>query len=164
MKKERVVPKKNYIYLFIMLLFVVIITFMIFGINDKYQNKKLESSYLDGYINQVNLNEISNVLSEASSELFILVTKTNNEDIYQFESDLKKVINKYDLRDNFIFIDYTDSENKLNILNETLGSDVNSIPAIIYLKNGEFIKSIDSRDNMLNSGDFEKLLDEYEVK
>ena len=163
MKKERVVPKKNYIYLFIMILFVVVITFIIFGINDKYQNRKLETSYLDGYVNQINLNEISNVLTEPSSELFILVTETNNEDIYKFESDLKKIIKKYDLRDNFIYIDYTDSKNKLNVLNETLGSDIKSIPAIIYLKNGEFIKSIDSSENLLNASEFEKLLDEYEV-
>ena len=39
MKKERVVPKKNYFYLLLMIIGVVIITFIIFGINDKYQNK-----------------------------------------------------------------------------------------------------------------------------
>lgn len=164
MKKERVVPKKNYIYLFIMIIVVVVLTFMIFGLNNRIKSKKLEISYLDGYVTKINLNEISNVLSEPSSELFILVTETNNEGVYKFESDLKRIIKKYDLRDNFIFVDLTKNKDKLNILNKTLNSDIKSVPAIIYLKNGEFIKSIDSSDNILNASEFEKLLDEYEVK
>ena len=163
MKKDRVVPKKNYLYLSLMIIFVVLLTFIIFDINDKYQNKRLETSYLDGYVTQISLNEINNVLSEPGSELFILVTETNNELIYKFESDLKKVIKKYDLRDNFIYIDYTNNDRKINILNEKLGSNIKSLPAIIYLKNGELIKSIDSSDSILNVGEFEKLLDEYEV-
>ena len=164
MKKERVIPKKNYFYLLIMILIVVLLTFIIFGINDKYQNRKLEVSYLDGYVNQISLSEVSNVLAEPSSELFILVTKTGDEYIHKLESDLKKIIKKYDLRDNFIFIDYTDSENNLKDLNEALSSDISNIPAIVYIKNGETVKSIDSENDLLNVGDFEKLLDEYEVK
>lgn len=160
-KNEREVPKKNYLMLLLMIIFVVVITFVIFDINDKYQSRKLENSYLAGYISEVNVNDLNNILTEPSSELFILVTKTGEEDVYNFEIDLKKVINKYDLRDNFIYINYTDED--LNELNKVLGSDITTIPAVIYFKNGDYVKSIDSSSSMLNSGDFEKLLDEYEV-
>ena len=160
MKKERVIPKKNYFYLIIMILVVVFLTLFIFNMNDKIQNKKLENSYLNGYVNEIGINEVNNVLSEPSSDLFILITKVNDEKVYKFESDLKKVIKKYDLRDNFIYM----VNNDIVDINKKFGSDIKAIPAIIYLKNGEFIKSIDSKDNLLSSGDFQKLIDEYEVK
>ena len=164
MKNERVVPKINYLYLILMIISIVLITFFIFGINDKVQNKKLETSYLEGYINEVSISELLNVLSEPSSELFILVTKTNDESVYKFETELKKIIKKYDLRDNFIYIDSSNNETAVNRINNILNSDIKTIPAIIYIKNGEFVKNIDSSVNILNGGDFEKLLDEYEVK
>ena len=93
-----------------------------------------------------------------------LILPTDSFDnTYNFESDLKKIIKKKDLRDNFMFIDYT-SNNNYDIINKKFKSNIKSVPAIIYIKNGEFVKSIDSSEHMLNVGDFEKLLDEYEVK
>lgn len=163
MKKERVVPKKNYFYLLLMIVGVVVITFIIFGISDKYQNKKLESSYLSGYVNQITIEEIDNILAEPNSDMFVLVTKTGDDNVYNFENDLKKIIKQKDLRDNFIFIDYSNS-NDFNIINKKFKCNIKAIPAIIYIKNGEFVKNIDSSEHMLNVGDFEKLLDEYEVK
>ncbi len=162
MKKERVVPKKNYLYLLIMIISVVFVTFLIFEINEKYQSRKLESSYLDGYVNKISLNEVNDILTEPSSEMFILVTKTNDEEVYNFEVELAKVIKKNDLRDNFIYIDFTDGD--IAELNKMLGSNISSIPAIIYLRNGEFVKNIDSSISKLKVADFQQLLDEYEVK
>ena len=161
-KNERVVPIKNYIYLLIMIIVVVSLTFLIFNINKNYQTEKLETSYLANYLTVVKTEELSNILSEPRSELFIFVTKTNDENIFNLEKDLKKIIKKHDLRDNFILLDYTDESN-VEELNKILKSDIETIPAIIYIKNGEFIKSIDSKESLLKSSDFEKMLDEYEV-
>lgn len=161
-EKTRVVPKKNYLYLLIMLFMVVVVTFSIVKIGDSYSNKKLEKSYLYKYVSEVNVDEIKNILTEPSSEMFILVTKTNDVDVYNFEKDIKRVIKTRDLRDNFIYIDYT-NKNNFDSLNKILGSDISKVPAIIYYKNGEFVTSIDSSERMLNSGDFEQLLDSYEV-
>ena len=162
-KNDRVIPKKNYFCLIIMIVAVVFVTFMIFEINKDYQNRKLETSYLENYISEVKLEDLKNILTEPSSELFILVTKTNDEAVYNLESDLKKVIKRYDLRDNFIYIDYTKSENNLNELNNVFGSELKTIPALLYFKNGELAKSVDSSIDMLNSTDLEQILDEYEV-
>lgn len=161
-KQERVVPKKNYLYLLIMILVVVFVTFFIFEINKDYQSRKLEVSYLDGFINEVNINDINNILIEPSSDLFILVTKVNDENVYKLERDIKKVIKEKDLRDNFIYINYSDKD--INSLNKILGSDIKTIPALVYFKNGEYIKTIDSSKDMLNVGDLSQILDQYEVE
>jgi len=164
MKKDRVVPKKNYLYLLLMITLVVILTFSVFNINKKYQTRKLESSYMEGYLNEISTNELNTLLIEPSSELFILLTETNDEDIYDFEIDLKRIIKRKDLRDNFIYIDLTDKESELKELNQILKSNIKTIPSIIYLKNGEVIKVIESKDTIIRADEFEKMLDEYEVE
>lgn len=161
-KNERVVPRKNYFLLLLLLVMVVIVTFLIFNISDKYQNGKLDNSYLSNYLNEVTEDEIDNIMSETTTEFFVLVTETGNEEVYNFEKDLKKILKKYDLRDNFILIDYSDKDN-LDSLNKKFNSDINSLPAIIYFKNGEFVKNIDSSDGLLRADNFEQLLDEYEI-
>ena len=161
MKKEKVIPKKNYFYLFIMILVVVLLTIFIFATRNKINNKRLESSYLEGYINEISLSEVNSVLSEPSSDLFVLITKVKDPNVYKFERDLKKVIKKYDLRDNFIYVIY---DNNLKEINSKFGSDINKVPAIIYIKNGEFVKSVDSKNEIINIGNFQQLLDEYEVE
>ena len=161
--KKRVVPKKNYIKLLIMLVLVVVITLLIANISSRYNVNKLTQSYLYEYINDVNITELKNVLTEPSSELFILVTRTNDESVYKFEKDLKKLIKNNELRDNFIYIDYTNKENKMDELNKVLGDDIKTLPAVLYYKDGEFIKSIDSTDRLINVGDVQQILDNYEV-
>ena len=161
--KKREVPKKNYLYLIIMLIMVVIVTFSIVGISENYNDKKLEKSYLYKYVNEVSINEVKNILTEPSSEMFILVTRCNDENVYNFEKDIKRVIKNRDLRDNFIYIDNTDNKDNVESLNKVLGSNITKVPAIIYYKNGVVVTSIDSRDRLLNAGDFEQLLDSYEV-
>lgn len=162
-KNERVIPKKNYFLLLLMMVLVVVITFVIFDINKKYQSRKLEISYLSNYVNEVSMADLNNILTEPSSELFIVVTKTNDEKVYNLEKDIKKVISKYDLRDNVIYIDYTDRENEINELNKILKSEIKTIPALIYFKDGDYVKTVDSSETFLNSGEFQKILDEYEV-
>lgn len=159
---KRVVPKKNYLYLLIMIIMVIFVTFSIVNIGNYYSNKKLEKSYFDGYINQVSLKDLKNVLTEPSSELFILITEVNNEKVYDVEKDIKQVIKNRDIRDNVIYMDYTDKD--ISKLNKEFNSNIRSIPAIMYFRNGKFVTSIDSYNNLLSAGDFEQLLDSYEVE
>ena len=49
----------------------------------------------------------------------------------QYPVDIKKK----DLRDNFIFIDYSDNDN-YDVINKKFKSNIKSVPAIIYIKNG----------------------------
>ena len=161
---KRVVPLKNYIYLLIMMALVVFITFGIVNIFKYYDEKKLEKSCFDGYISDVSLKDMKNILTEPSSEMFIIVTEANNEEVYNAEKEIKRIIKARNIRDNIMFIDYTKNKNNLNELNKVLGSNVKSIPAIIYYKNGKVVTNIDSSNKLLSAFEFEKLLDSYEVE
>lgn len=161
--KSKKIPKKNYIILFIMIIFVIAITFIIVKIGNVYNTQKLKKSYLSNYINKVELKDISNILTEPSSELFVFITKTNDENVYNLEKDIKKVIKKHNLRDNFIYIDYS-NEKDLKKLNESLKTNIKKIPALIYYRDGKVAESIDSNEYFINVGNLEKILDEYEVE
>ena len=122
-KSNKVVPRRNYYILTLLIVMVVVVTFLIFDMNEEYQNSKLDSSYLSGYINEVSENEIKNIMVEPTSDFFVLITETGNENVYKFETQLKKIIRKYDLRDNFILIDYSDNKDNLDSLNKKFNSD-----------------------------------------
>lgn len=156
--KSKEISKKNYLILFLMVVAVVIITLFIFDINNSYKNNN--ESNLFNYVNKVSLNDMENILQEPSSELFVFITETGNEDVYKLENNLKKLIKKYNLRDNFI---YTDQLNDLNTLNETLESNIKRIPSLLYFRNGILEKAIESDIDDF-SKDFEKLLKDYEVE
>ena len=161
MKKN--IPKKNYFILILIIILVVIISLIIFRFSGLYNQNKLKRSYLYNYVNEVNINDIKNILTEPNSELFILVTETNNDDVYKLEKNIMKIIKKYDLRDNFIYIDYTDNED-LDKLNDIFGTKIEKIPALLYYKNGELSEVVDSKDTLFNEGDLQKIIDAYEVE
>ena len=102
-------------------------------------------------------------------EYFVYVSYTGSEEIYNMEKDLKKVINKYELNDQFYYLNLTtikDKENYIDDLNKSLNLEqkVKQVPTIIYVKEGKVVDIIDRSDNnMMNVGDFQKLLDIYYV-
>ena len=159
-KQERVIPKKNYLYLIIMLLCVVFCTFFVVEISKEIQNKKLEVSNFNEFISEVKLEEVDSVLTEPSSDLFIIVTKVNDEEVYKLEGNIKKLIKSLDMRDNFIYIDNTNGS--IDNLNKKLKSNI-KVPALVYYKNGEYVKTIDSSEDLLTVGDIEHVIEEYEV-
>ena len=160
-RQEREIPKKNYLYLIIMFIIVIFVTLLIFDIRDNINSKKLETSNFNQFISEVKLEEIDSILTEPSSDLFILITKVNDEEIYQLEGNIKRIIKNYDMRENFIYIDYTDKE--ISELNKKLNTNIKTIPALIYYKNGVFVKSVDSSEDLLNSSDIEQIIEEFEL-
>ena len=85
------------------------------------------------------------------------------------EKELKKVINKYELNDQIYYLNVTEIKEKddyIDKINKSLNLEekVTQVPTIIYIKEGKVVDIIKrSDDNMMNVGDFQKLLDIYYV-
>ena len=84
------------------------------------------------------------------------------------EKDLAKLIKKYDLSENFYYIDITDikdTEGYIDKLNKSLGLTdikITQVPTIIYFKDNEVLKNgiIERKDDkLMTANDFQKLLD-----
>lgn len=167
--KNKSISTKKYI----IALFVVIgIIFIVLYIN-KWQQVKEDEKYFNSYLitsNTISLemneiNQISSVLSETPNYYFVYISYTKDKDVYNLEKKLKPLVDEYNLKDNFYFINVTDikDENKnykddiaqeLNVDNEIL----NKVPIILYFKDGSFIASIH------NANEFEDLLEKEDIK
>ena len=96
-----------------------------------------------------------------NNDVFIFITSLNDEEEYNLEKDLRKVIKDNNLKDNFYIYFKNDSDN----LNELFGIDENNkTPTILYYKNGNLVDKVERNDEkMIEAADFAKLLDMYEL-
>ncbi len=162
----------------------LIIVFLIIGfIDSSVKQINIGNSNTQSYIIKKNvidkshvleLNNAKESLSKLNGNYFVYISYTTSSSIDLFERDLKKVIDKYDLKDKFYYIDVTNIIKKndyLKEINNSLGyldTLVTQVPTIVYV-NSENIITRDSiiarSDNkLIQIGDFQKLLDINEFK
>ena len=168
-KEEKKVtePKLDYKMILIIILALLIVVIGIAKIGGVFENKDYTKSYLLNnkvITNELNKEDISSTLQ--NKETFIFITSLNqdeeyNEEEYNLEKDLKKVIKDNDLKDNFYIYLKDDNTN----LRELFGIEENTkTPTILYFKNGSLIDKVERLDEkMMEAGDFTKLLDMYEL-
>ena len=125
------------------------------------ENKDFSKSYLlkNKVITEIKKEDINTTLLNNNS--FIFITNLNQEEEYNLEKDLMKVIKDNKLKDNFYIYFKEPSDN----LNELFGIDGSiKTPTILYYKNGSLVDSVKREDEkMIEAADFVKLLDIYEL-
>lgn len=165
---ERVVPKKNYFMLFIMIVLVIAVTFAIVNIASAIKNKKINNGYINKYVSELQYDELNNYLVEPASNTYIYLTYTGDKNVYNLETKLKKLINNYELQSNFIYVNLTEEMKKDNFI-EKLNKNVNAegqitkLPVILYYKDGTLTEILEGQNGLFNEGDFQQLLDKYEI-
>ena len=155
-------PKLDYKMVLIVILALLILVIGLAKIGGVFENKDFSNSYL--LKNKVITNELKkeNISSTLlNNEVFIFVTSLNNEEEYNLEKNLKKVIKDNDLKDNF-YIYIKDENDKLS---ELFGiDDSTKTPTVLYYKNGSLVDKVEREDEkMIEAADFAKLLDIYEL-
>ena len=170
--KHRISQKNIYIIVGVIVA-LVIFGFYVFQIQEKRNEEKLSNSYLisSGAINLEikNLDEVNQILAEAPSEYFILITYTGDEDTYELEEGIKTIIDDYKLSDAFYYLNVEsimDGDNYLTRLNNAFNtSEITTVPIILYYRDGVLVDTVTRvDDNIINAGDFQKLLDIYEYE
>ena len=133
----------------------------------------MANSYLlsTGTVNLVidDLDDVNQTLSEAPTEYFVLITYTNDENTYNLETGIKKIIDDYKLNTSFFYLnikDYMEDKDYLQKLNNVFNTDkITKVPIILYYRNGSLIDTVKRDDNnVINAGDFQRLLDIYEYE
>ena len=170
--KHRISQRNIYIIIGIVIVLAVV-GFYFFRLQQARNEEKLNSSYLisSGTVSLEikNLDEVSQILLESPTEYFVLITYTGNEDTYNLEEGIKTIIDDYKLSDSFYYLNIEsimDSDNYLARLNSAFNTDkITTVPIILYFKDGELIDTVTRDDaNIINAGDFQKLLDIYEYE
>ena len=170
--KHRISQRNIYIIIGIVIVLAVV-GFYFFRLQQAGNEEKLNCSYLisSGTVSLEikNLDEVSQILLESPTEYFVLITYTGNEDTYNLEEGIKTIIDDYKLSDSFYYLNIEsimDSDNYLTRLNSAFNTDkITTVPIILYFKDGELIDTVTRDDaNIINAGDFQKLLDIYEYE
>ena len=172
---ERYIPFKNYIIAIGIIVGIILLTWYGFAWYNVVKENKLSKSYLvsQKVISQEikDLDEVKDVLSEPQSTYYIYISFTGSEEVYNMEKDIKELITKYKLTDQFYYLDVTKIKNDddlLDRINDALqldGKKVKSIPTIIYVKDGVVVDLIAREDSkIMTKGDFQKLLDANRIE
>lgn len=170
--KHRISRKNATIIIGVLIILVLVGIYIYFWQNARNE-EKLSTSYLlsSGTISLEikNLDEVSQILSESPTEYFVLITYTGNEDAYNLEEGIKPIIDDYKLSDSFYYLNIEsimEEDNYLTRLNNAFNTNkITTVPIILYFKNGVLVDTVTRDDsNIINAGDFQKLLDIYEYE
>lgn len=143
----------------------------------QWQKVKNQEKYMNSYLLDSgtvsleikNLDEVSQILTESPNEYFVLITYTGDKETYELEEDIKNIIDDYKLSDSFYYLNIKNllkEDNYLNRLNNAFNTDkITAVPIILYYKDDVLIDTV-SRvdDNIINAGDFQRILDIYEYE
>ncbi|MBQ6687231.1 MAG: hypothetical protein IJN03_01760 [Bacilli bacterium] len=174
-KSLKYIPTKNYI---IAALLIAVSIFLVFYLFEWYKVKQIDK-YGRSYLmesNTLNLEiksfeEIPIVLMEAPSDYFVFINYLNEKANYKLEKNLKKIIDDYNLKDIFYYMNVTDIREKdddyINNLNKHFNSDdkIKNVPVILYYRSGKLTEVINSNeDNIISASELKKILEIYEIK
>lgn len=134
----------------------------------KWHQVNIQKKYLNSYLvetgtinlEMTDIKEINSVLLETPSYYFVYISYTQDENVYNFEKNLKPIIDNYDLRNNFYYINITDIKKENKNYREDLAKElsididkIKKIPTILYFKNGNLVGQ-----EITNIEDFKSLL------
>ncbi len=142
MKKEelRVIPKKNYIILALVLLISFLFIYYLYLWFDSYNEAKLNIPIMNKYMEVINYNELSDYLVE-NPDTIIYVSVLENSDIRNFEKKFKNLFKRHEIDKDILYMDITD-EKKIDKSIYTIGdTSITDVPVIMVFDNG-ILKSI----------------------
>ena len=172
MKNEglRVIPKKNYVILGIVILLTICLVYYFYTWSRLYNEVKLNERILDNYMEVINYNELEDYLIE-NPDTVIYVSVLKNSTIRDFEKKFRRVLKNNEIDKKILYLDLTNDIDNKNLKNEMKKKyhinnlDITDVPLIMIIENGTLktIYSIRYNDydiglvkNFLNSIEFEE--------
>lgn len=162
------IPTKNYVILVGIALLIICACFAFYNVYNEIKDDNISSSPLSTH--QVLYEDLPDPTVEMNADTFLLISYVQNEEVHNNEKAIRKMLNKKNLLDNVLYLDvteYKEQENFIDELNKTLKLEdklrIDKIPAIIYYKEGIPTVTIDSKNHLVNVGDFEHIIDMYQL-
>ena len=167
----RVVPKKNYVILGIVIILTFFLMYYFYMWYEAYMDNKLNKSILDKYMNVINYNELDNYLVEnTNTVLYISVLEDSR--IRDFEKEFKTMFRKNKVNRDILYMDVTSDVNLVNlVVSKYSNGTVNDmdVPVIIVIEDGKLKSFYDVKgnnyevDGVIKYIDSIKFLDEDEL-
>ena len=154
MQKEelRIIPKKNYFILGIILIASFLLVYYLYMWFEVYNESKLNKPILDKYMEVINYNELDNYLVE-SPDTIIYASVLENSEIRDFEKKFKIILKKNQLEKEVLYMDITDELKNSTIKNEMAykyainNLSIVNVPVILVIDNGKLRSIYEIKDN-----------------
>ena len=160
-EERRVIPVKNYFILLIICLVTIVATIYI---NAWIRTYKVNSNVnpLIGKVQEITLSDLEATMSETNLAILYVA----NNDNFALDKEILKRVNADSINDYFYYMNVNaiSQEDCIKSLKEYFSdvkNEINSVPMLIYIKDGQAVKVIDSKDKKLNINDFNVILDNY---
>ena len=108
---KREIPNKNYIKLGAVIIATIALTFYWASWYNTTKEYRMNNSVIPTVIGEVTMEELDNYLLE-NPDIIIYIASSKDNTIKDFEDDLKKILVKEDLKNEFIYIDTSKIENQ----------------------------------------------------
>lgn len=162
------IPTKNYVILLGIAVLIVCGCLAFYNVYNEVKDNNISTSPLSTH--EVLYTDLKDTTEEMNDDTFMLISYVQDEDVHNNEKAIRKMLNKKNLLDNVLYLDvtnYKDQEGFIDELNKTLKLEENlkitKIPAVIYYKEGVPTITLDSKDHLVNQGDFEHIIDMYQL-
>lgn len=156
-------PLKNYIGLGVLFVLVIVILFYLKSWSDTYKKEKYSKSYLTDKVEEVKLSELE-VSTKEMNDVLLLVTTTGSKKVYRQEEKIYEYMKKQNLISKFIYLDITNEKDYTSKLNNIYGNiGISEVPLLIYIKNGNAIKVINSDNGEIKVELITQIINEYEL-
>lgn len=153
MKDElRVIPKKNYIILGIVVLVSLLIIYYFYMWVSAYKDAKENVSVLDNYMNVINYNELDNYIVE-NPDSVIYVSVVDDTQINKFDKKLANSIKNNDFNKDVLYMNITETIKDASIKRKMIEkyslkyADITDVPNIIVFEDGKLISIYNIKDN-----------------
>ena len=166
MKKKKV-TLKNYAYLLLIAISVVVLTLYINSWYKTYKVKKLQTSPLDGIVQKISIKELNVSVSEMN-DVLLYIGFLNNEKIYKMEERMLDFIKKEDVVSKVVYVDassYMKNDNYKNVIKDVF-KDTEfdpELPMMLYVKNGKVLEIIKPEYGLIQTYQIKNVIDKYEL-
>lgn len=153
MKDElRVIPKKNYLILVIVLLLTVLAVYYFYMWNKAYNESKINEPVLDKYMMVINYNELGDYLIE-NPDTIVYTSILGDMNIRGFENRFKNYIKNDKLEHEVLYMDITSEIKNNNKKNDMMKkysieyANIFDVPNVMVFENGKLMMIYNIQDN-----------------
>ncbi len=167
MKESKKVTIKDWIEVFILVIVVVAITFYLCSWYKNYKNESMNEFLLNDLVKQIKYEELDPYLQE-NNDVYVYICVIDDNDCREFETDIKKDIEKHNLKDYIVYLNLTEEENKKEIIssiNKKYGKNkkIDTYPAFIRIKDSKIVSMVEKTNKKITKSSFEKYIDLNEM-
>jgi thioredoxin-like negative regulator of GroEL len=160
MKRQFTFTKKDFILLIILGITVLLVDYSLSWYK-VYKENNLSTSIISKYITEVTSTDFQNYIAE-NGDTIVYMGIPDDEECRRFEKRFKKIINKYDLRNEIVYLNVKTVD--LNALSNQYNSEsVIDAPTVVAYNNSKIEEFIDNNNSDMKDDSVIDLLRKYGV-